>query len=743
MKFAKCRTALLAATAALWAIAVGQIVYAHDYSAPHMYLLGIYSNGGRDYPPASYDEMSWLLKQLQSDDENIRAVAAGALGQTKDKRAVEPLLKALKDESGMVKEDAAGAFVHIQDPRSIELLKAMMTDEEANYNPMTAGYALAAQGDKGLEALEDAANSLQQKAGVDSEKSGEYLVEMLSIAKGEGAIEWAIEKLKSSDKKWQGTALSMLMRLGESDSKALKELLKDQPLANALLNIALSSDAGIEPQEGEPFNVALAMLSNIDPSKNTEVADKIFKAAQDKNRKNSRAFLSVLKEMGDSRASLIPAPAVAKMASATIKSLIKEIEKASENDIERTTCSSYRAAVKLCESDDPKAIAALAGVLNSKNSDAADLALTILDESDNPLAVDALLNAVKTVKGNMRSYISLRLAYKRDPKVVPYLISLIHDKVDDIRTRAIETLGEIGDRRATKPLTSLINDKGDGLYAITALCEIKDPEATGALIPLLKNEKTGASADEYGKDRLIKGLAAFGPSIIPTLTPRLKDTSVYMRLHVVEILGEIRHADTIASLVSAASDASPKVRKAAITVLEDADDDRARKTIFNALNDKNKWVKQQAAYAALKHPIPDWKNTFADLLKDKDQEVRACAAISLGELGDSRGANAAIKALDGSFDYSNGQLLWLPAIRAAGKLKDKRAIESILNSFSEDISMSVFDGVSEDQHDIYRSTKLEALKSITGQDFGNAYYRWMAWWIAQGHNPNPGSEEPM
>ena len=44
---------------------------------------GIYSPDGKpvSYHKASDAEMAWLLKQLADDDKEVRAIAAGALGQ--------------------------------------------------------------------------------------------------------------------------------------------------------------------------------------------------------------------------------------------------------------------------------------------------------------------------------------------------------------------------------------------------------------------------------------------------------------------------------------------------------------------------------------------------------------------------------------------------------------------------------------------------------------------------------------
>jgi hypothetical protein len=123
-------------------------------------------------------------------------------------------------------------------------------------------------------------------------------------------------------------------------------------------------------------------------------------------------------------------------------------------------------------------------------------------------------------------------------------------------------------------------------------------------------------------------------------------------------------------------------------------------------------------------------------------------------LGDERGKNAVLEVLGpvkpASYDEDEvnadpnstiGRYLSVKvqAIRAAGKLKTKDAINYIILSLGDDISMSSFDRVTQEEHDASSSAKIEALKSITGKNFGYALCRWTGWWLSQG-NSFPKSE---
>ena len=124
---------------------------------------------------------------------------------------------------------------------------------------------------------------------------------------------------------------------------------------------------------------------------------------------------------------------------------------------------------------------------------------------------------------------------------------------------------------------------------------------------------------------------------------------------------------------------------------------------------------------------PSATEPLALLLKDKDQDTRILAGAALGIRGDERGKQEIVRAL------ASGSVS-VPIIRAAGKLKEQQAVKPILSTLGADVSMSVFDGTNEQDLTESREAKIEALKSITGQDFGYAFYRWIAWWAAQGND---------
>ena len=78
---------------------------------------------------AQGDPVDQLILDLHDASWQIRWNAAGALGDTGDPRAIEPLAAALKDENSYVRATAALALGAIDDPRVIAPLIGALQDE--------------------------------------------------------------------------------------------------------------------------------------------------------------------------------------------------------------------------------------------------------------------------------------------------------------------------------------------------------------------------------------------------------------------------------------------------------------------------------------------------------------------------------------------------------------------------------------------------------------------------------------
>jgi len=190
------------------------------------------------------NDVEGLIKASQMEkDYEIRARAAGALGNIGDPRAVEPLSKGLKDTYYSVRVEVANALGKIRDPRIVEPLLGALTDQdihvkekawdalqkscdardinpliEALHNSETRDYAAKILGKIGKPAVEPLIRALE---------NDEYFVrvsaiEQLGIIGDKNAVDPLIKLLRDQD--LMTLAAEALGRIG--DKRAVDPLVK-------------------------------------------------------------------------------------------------------------------------------------------------------------------------------------------------------------------------------------------------------------------------------------------------------------------------------------------------------------------------------------------------------------------------------------------------------------------------------------------------------------------------------------
>ncbi len=89
--------------------------------------------------PAVADEVDDLILDLKYGTSDVRADAAGALGEIGDLRAVDPLILALNDSYSDVREEAAEALGNIGDPQAVDPLILALNDSDSDVREEAAG----------------------------------------------------------------------------------------------------------------------------------------------------------------------------------------------------------------------------------------------------------------------------------------------------------------------------------------------------------------------------------------------------------------------------------------------------------------------------------------------------------------------------------------------------------------------------------------------------------------------------
>jgi HEAT repeat protein len=91
---------------------------------------------------AAKSAVPMIIVALKDKDVRARQLAAYALANLKDSRAVEPLIATLKDINTMVRQSAAYALGNIKDSRAVKPLIVALKDKDARARQLAA-YALA------------------------------------------------------------------------------------------------------------------------------------------------------------------------------------------------------------------------------------------------------------------------------------------------------------------------------------------------------------------------------------------------------------------------------------------------------------------------------------------------------------------------------------------------------------------------------------------------------------------------
>ncbi|MHB0935414.1 MAG: HEAT repeat domain-containing protein [Armatimonadota bacterium] len=237
---------------------------------------------------------------------------------------------------------------------------------------------------------------------------------------------------------------------------------------------------------------------------------------------------------------------------------------------------------------------------------------------------------------------------------------------------------------------------------------------------------------------------------------------------------EVDLSSAVLPIIARMQDPAAKVRNASANALGNLRDPRGVQPLVTALSDSSAGVVNSAVLALGLFLDPKTADALAKVLTHREAFVRGEAAIALGKLGDRRAVKTLIDMLNGSGNtpYRAAEQLGnlgdpsaveplcvhLPkskakhiVITALGKLRDPRAIETLAKAFGGDevqfairalkaigdtqavphLIALLKDRVTPTHSPPECSVAVDALKSITGQDFGLDAGKWQAWWETQ------------
>lgn len=235
-----------------------------------------------------------------------------------------------------------------------------------------------------------------------------------------------------------------------------------------------------------------------------------------------------------------------------------------------------RAALALGKIRDTKAIEPLLHALKDKEDEVRIAACLALGLFKDPATFDDITNVLlDDLKIEVRQAAAQALGNTGHPAALPYLMEALHDSfwwyereyaAADLLS-AIEKMGAA----AVEPLIEALHDKEGTVrkFAATLLGRLGDPRAIGPLGMALYDLH-----HEVGKVSA-ESLALFGVPAVDVLVESLNHPEMWIRIHAIEALSNIKDARITPILLEMVNDPEREVKKQVIESLGNMKDSRA------------------------------------------------------------------------------------------------------------------------------------------------------------------------
>ena len=257
-------------------------------------------------------------------------------------------------------------------------------------------------------------------------------------------------------------------------------------------------------------------------------------------------------------------------------------------------------------------------------------------ESKSKEAVDPLIGMLNDPDESVRVNVIRALSDIGDRKAVPALIPMAADRLSTVRMAAFQALGALGDPRAVAALERGLYDDDETLRVVAArsLGIVPGPESLDVLIRVALQDQSdrvrGHVVKVVGERRVREA--------VPKLESALAAESEFVRANAASVLGEVADRSSVPVLVRSLDDPFWKVRcLASHSIAKIAPDDAdARAAIVTRLQtETTPMARVDLAWSAAAMGDRSQLEVVRSLLfKGEPEDVRAEAAIALGELGD-------------------------------------------------------------------------------------------------------------
>lgn len=263
-------------------------------------------------------------------------------------------------------------------------------------------------------------------------------------------------------------------------------------------------------------------------------------------------------------------------------------------------------------------------------------------------AVDSLIAVIDDPDEAVRVSVIRALGQIGDPRAIPAIRTKTNDPLVSVRTAVCQALGWIGDPAGIEPLAEMLYDPNDTIRLVAArsLGEIRDPAAIQTLLDIALRDE-----NEMVRQHVVKVIGSRqAREAIPRVEAALAGEADIVRANAAHVLGLLGDASSVPVLLAALEDPYYKVRSLAAHSLLSIAPDSAE--VAAALRDRlavedNGMVQVDLAWNLAKAGDRGHMGVIRTLLFEGDPEdVRAEAAIALGEVGDKSDVRLLEKAMN-------------------------------------------------------------------------------------------------
>lgn len=586
-----------------------------------------------------------LVALLQDTENAVRGKAVVALRDIRDRRAVGPLIEVLKQDSEpQVQSKAAAALGNIGDPHAVASLISALSHRGADVR-VAAAMALGKIGDPSaveplLKTLQDSSFTVRDKASkalllfhddaitascstaleVGDQRMRAAAVEMLGRVGGSAAVELLIPRLNDTDPGVRSKAIETLASLGDTRAvEPLVALLQDTSMRLKAIEalVSLGDARAVEPlvmllQDDSARGAAIAALGTFDWQPSNDEYGGIYAAATHNWNK------------------------CIEIGAMSVEPLIALL------DDEEAFCEG--AAITLGQIGDPRSFEPLAEKLRDDFARLEQAAL-----SGNVQVAEQYISA-------------LNEQYKLiDNAIHPSKIDTKHGQYEFVSKAwgYMPSLNELrggpgtieGQFAALRLATT--NGDADGVKQAISILRTMDLVMRQAVDVVRKGWAHRTLIGNDDPERRIRGnaakaLGALGDErAVPLLITALDDISLNVQLAAGQALEQIGSAAVEPLIAALPGNKYPKdhVRRNIVTVLGSIKDARAADVLNDALNDKDKGVREAASQALAKLGGDVVFKQMLERIKEDNTEVRKAAAAALGDIGSTQAINPLITAL--------------------------------------------------------------------------------------------------